>query len=45
MSESTQDIIDNDLIEDSENEDVISLCRRLRHVYKELNNIKNQVKQ
>jgi hypothetical protein len=45
MSESTQDIIDNSLIEDSENEDVISLCRRLRHIYKELNNIKNQVKQ
>lgn len=45
MSESTQDTIDNSLIEDSENEDVISLCRRLRHIYKELNNIKNQVKQ
>jgi hypothetical protein len=44
MSESTQDIIDNDLIEDSENEDVISLSRRLRHLYKEFNTIKNQLK-
>ena len=44
MSESTQDIIDNDLIEDSENEDVISLSRRLRHLYKEFNSIKNQLK-
>jgi hypothetical protein len=42
-SESTQDLIEEDSISDSENEDVLSLCRRIRHLYKEINGLKTEL--
>ena len=44
-SESTQDEIPEENISDSENEDVLSVCRRLRHMYREINSLKEEIKQ
>lgn len=43
-SESTQDEIQDENISDSENEDVLSLCRRIRHLYREINDLKQVIK-
>ena len=42
-SESTQSVIEDDTIENSEDEDVISNSRRIRYLLKELNNLKNKI--
>lgn len=44
-SESTQDEIPETNISDSENEDVLSVCRRLRHLYREMNILKSEIQQ
>ncbi len=43
VSESTMDVIDDDNIEDSEMEDVVSLCRRTRGIYKVLRDIRENL--
>lgn len=43
MSESTQKEIEVDNVEDSELEDVISVCRRFRFLYRELRSLKQRV--
>jgi hypothetical protein len=44
-SQSEQEVLEEEIISDSENEDVLSLCRRIRHVYKEINNLKEELRQ
>ena len=42
-SESTQSVIEEDTIENSEDEDVISSSRRIRYLLKEFNILKNKI--
>lgn len=43
MSESTQKEIDADRVDDSELEDVVSVCRRFRFLYREIKMLKQRI--
>lgn len=43
MSESTQKEIDEDKIDDSEMEDIVSACRRFRFLYREIRMLKQRI--
>jgi hypothetical protein len=44
LAESSHKVIDKEDIDNSDDEDVVTMSRRMRHIYVELNNLKAEVK-
>jgi hypothetical protein len=44
-SKSSQEVLEDDIINDSEDEDNITICRRLRYLISSINRLKNELKE